>query len=57
MSIQFTYKYGQGHIIDEELFAIETMSFHTHFLKNKPPGRCFNPAIHLWFGQRRKFLQ
>ncbi|KAG1140346.1 hypothetical protein G6F37_009256 [Rhizopus arrhizus] len=57
MSIQFFYEDGRGHVVDEhgaepmdlvvdeELFAIETISSRTQFLKNKPPERP-NPAIH-----------
>ncbi|KAG1489949.1 hypothetical protein G6F49_013359 [Rhizopus delemar] len=32
-------------VVDEELFAIETLSSRTQFLKNKPPERP-NPAMH-----------
>ncbi|KAG0737125.1 hypothetical protein G6F24_018073 [Rhizopus arrhizus] len=57
MSMQFLYEDGQGHVVDEhgvepmdlvvdeELFAIETLSSRTQFLKNKPPERP-NPAMH-----------
>jgi transposase len=56
MYIQFLYD-GQGHVVDEngvepmdlvvdeELFAIETISSRTQFLMNKPPGRPSNPAM------------
>lgn len=45
MCIQFFYEDGRGHVVDEELFAIETISSRTQFLKDKPPERP-NPAIH-----------
>lgn len=32
-------------VVNEELFAIETISSRTQFLMNKPPERP-NPAIH-----------
>ena len=56
MSMQFFYD-GQGHVVDEngvepmdfvvdeELFAIETISSRTQFLMNKPPERPSNPVI------------
>ncbi|CEP09236.1 hypothetical protein [Parasitella parasitica] len=58
MSMQFLYENGQGRVVDEhgvepinlvvdeELFAIETLSSRTQFLKNKPPERPSNPAMH-----------
>ena len=57
MSMQFFYEDGQGHVVDEngvepmdlvvdeELFAIETISSRTQFLMNKPPERPSNPVI------------
>lgn len=57
MDMQFFYEDGQGHVvdengvelmdlvIDEELFAIETISSRTQFLANKPPERPHNPVI------------
>ncbi|GAA5795613.1 hypothetical protein HPULCUR_000974 [Helicostylum pulchrum] len=51
MSLQFFYEDGQGRVVDEngvepmdlvvdeELFAIETISSRTQFLRNKPPER------------------
>jgi len=56
--MQFLYEDGQGHVVDEhgiepmdlvvdeELFAIETISSRTQFLMNKPPERPFNPVVH-----------
>ena len=56
--MQFLYEDGQGHVVDEngvelmnlvvdeELFAIETISCRTQFLMNKPPERPSNPVIH-----------
>jgi hypothetical protein len=32
-------------VVDEELFAIETLSFHTQLLKNTPPEKPFILAI------------
>ncbi|KAL9547281.1 hypothetical protein PS6_007210, partial [Mucor atramentarius] len=58
MSMQFFYEDGQEHVVDEhgiepidlvvdeELFAIETISSRTQFLMNKPPERPFNPVVH-----------
>ncbi|CEP07597.1 hypothetical protein, partial, partial [Parasitella parasitica] len=58
MNVQFLYEDGQGHVVDEngvepmdlvvdeELFAIETISCRTQFLLNKPPERPSNPVIH-----------
>lgn len=58
MNVQFLYEDGQGHVVDEngvepmdlvvdeELFAIETISCRTQFLMNKPPERPSNPVIH-----------
>ncbi|CEP17181.1 hypothetical protein [Parasitella parasitica] len=58
MSMQFLYEDGQGHVVDEhgvepmdlvvdeELFAIETISSRTQFLMNKPPERYSNPVMH-----------
>ncbi|CEI91916.1 hypothetical protein RMCBS344292_06193 [Rhizopus microsporus] len=55
--MRFVYKDGQGHVVDEngvepmdfvvdeELFAIETISSRTQFLMNKPPERLSNPVI------------
>ncbi|KAG0768150.1 hypothetical protein G6F33_003026 [Rhizopus arrhizus] len=55
--MQFFYEDGQGHdvdehgvepvdlIVDEELYAIETISSRTQFLMNKPPERPSNPVI------------
>ncbi|KAI7899554.1 uncharacterized protein BX663DRAFT_563725 [Cokeromyces recurvatus] len=37
--------YGQGHVINEELFAIETISSRTQFLMDKPSERP-NPVMH-----------
>ncbi|KAI9014431.1 hypothetical protein CLU79DRAFT_708115, partial [Phycomyces nitens] len=57
ISMQFLYDYGQGHIadkhgvepidlvVDEELFAIETISSRTQFLKNRPLKRSCNPTM------------
>lgn len=57
MSMQFFYEDGQGHVVDEnvvepmdlvvdeELFAIETISSRTQFLANKPPERPHNPVM------------
>ncbi|CEI96764.1 hypothetical protein RMCBS344292_10918 [Rhizopus microsporus] len=60
MSIQFFYEVGQGRVVDEngvepmdvvvvvvdeELFAIETISSRTQFLMNKPSERP-NPVMH-----------
>jgi transposase len=33
-------------VVDEELFAIETISSRTQFLMNKPPERYSNPVMH-----------
>ncbi|KAG1466321.1 hypothetical protein G6F46_002024 [Rhizopus delemar] len=33
-------------VVDEELFAIETISYRTQFLMNKLPERPSNPVIH-----------
>jgi hypothetical protein len=56
--MQFLYEDGQGHVVDEhgvepmdlvvdeELFAIETISSRTQFLMNKPPERSSNPVMH-----------
>ncbi|KAI8094955.1 uncharacterized protein B0P05DRAFT_633878 [Gilbertella persicaria] len=53
----FFYEDGQGHVVDEnrvepmdlvvdeELFAIETISSRTQFLANKPPERPHNPVM------------
>ncbi|KAG0758327.1 hypothetical protein G6F22_019683 [Rhizopus arrhizus] len=55
--MQFFYEDGQGHdvdehgvepmdlVVDEELYAIETISSRTQFLMNKPPERPSNPVI------------
>jgi hypothetical protein len=55
--MQFLYEDGQEHVVDEngvesidlvvdeELFAIETISSCTQFLMNKPPERPSNSAI------------
>ncbi|KAG1349283.1 hypothetical protein G6F62_003630 [Rhizopus arrhizus] len=57
MNMQFLYEDGQGRVVDEnriepidlvvdeELFAIETISFHTQFLMNKPPERPSNIVV------------
>ncbi|KAI8881254.1 hypothetical protein K501DRAFT_188659 [Backusella circina FSU 941] len=57
MSMQFFYEYGQGHVVDEngvepmdvvvdeELFAIETISSCSQFILNKPSERP-NPVMH-----------
>ncbi|KAI8376265.1 uncharacterized protein BYT42DRAFT_573997 [Radiomyces spectabilis] len=57
MSMQFFYEDGQGHVVDEngvepmdvvvdeKLFAIETISSRTQFLMNKPSERP-NPVMH-----------
>lgn len=57
MSMQVYYEDGQGHIVDEhgvqpmdlvvdeELYAIETISSRTQFLMNKPPERQSNLVI------------
>jgi transposase len=64
MDMQFFYEDGQGHIVDEhgvepmdlavdeELFAIETISSHTQFLQNKPPERPSKPTLHLTGDER-----
>ncbi|ORE07267.1 hypothetical protein BCV72DRAFT_226993, partial [Rhizopus microsporus var. microsporus] len=33
-------------LVDEELFAIETINARTQFLMNKSPERSSNPAMH-----------
>lgn len=55
--MQFFYEDGQGHavdengvepmdlVVDEELFAIETISSRTQFLANRPPERPSNPVM------------
>jgi hypothetical protein len=55
--MQFFYEDGQGHVVDEngvepmdlvvdeELFAIETISSRTQFLMNKPLERRSNPVV------------
>lgn len=55
--MQFFYEDGQGRIVDEngvepmdlvvddKLFAIETISSRTQFLANKPPERPHNPVM------------
>ncbi|KAI8991858.1 hypothetical protein BDF20DRAFT_831862 [Mycotypha africana] len=57
LSMQFFYEDGQGHVVDvhgvepmdlvvdEELYAIDTISSRTQFLMNKPPERPSNPVI------------
>ncbi|KAG1043165.1 hypothetical protein G6F43_011728 [Rhizopus delemar] len=57
MSMQFFYEDGQGHVVDEngvepmdlvvdeELFAIETISSRTQFLMNKPPERPIHTIV------------
>jgi hypothetical protein len=45
LSMQFFYEDGEGHIVDEELYAIETISSRTQFLMNKPPERPSSPVI------------
>jgi hypothetical protein len=57
MSVQFFYENGQGKVVDEcgvepmelvvdeELFAIETISSHTQFLKNRPTDEVSIPLI------------
>ena len=56
--MQFLYEDGQGHVVDEngvepmdvvvdeDLFAIETISSCTQFLMNRPPERPSNPIMH-----------
>lgn len=39
-------------LVDEEMFAIEIISFRTQFLKNKPPERPSNFTIHLATDER-----
>ncbi|CEG79001.1 hypothetical protein RMATCC62417_13524 [Rhizopus microsporus] len=58
MNTQFFYEDGQGRVVDEhggepmdltvdeELFAIETISSRTQFLQNKPPERPPKPMLH-----------
>ena len=41
----FFYKDGQGHVVDEELFAIEIISSRSQCLMNKPPERPI-PTMH-----------
>ncbi|KAI8083956.1 uncharacterized protein B0P05DRAFT_535595 [Gilbertella persicaria] len=53
MTMHCLYKDGQGHIvgelmdldIDEELFAIKTISSRTQFLLNKPPENLHLPPF------------
>ncbi|KAI8376796.1 hypothetical protein BD560DRAFT_326367, partial [Blakeslea trispora] len=57
-NVQFLREDGQGHVVDEngfesmdlvvdeDLFAIETMSCRTQFLMNKSLERPSNPVIH-----------
>lgn len=65
MNTQFLYKDGQGSVVDEhrvepmdlvvdeELFAIETVSSCTQFLMNKPPERPFNTSMQLTIDEKK----